>query len=339
MQMQNEKEVGIKNRQGLTMREIMARGDEKSSRVEILTREISRRESAMAFKFNGFRFALGMLMMKLDALKAGAVARDDVIAEGAGDVDSFIFNIPVMRSKLSDIDDMYESAIENGRETFYAQAAMRKFFRQNHISMKVIDDSFAEAKWLYYQYYRECQAEGRKDECREFESYMGMPIEDFIRDFKWLLRVDNERTALREELKIEQAKENPFVYDGYGWIRAVCLNPEELAEVAPVKEIGDSESKIWEKCNLEWFDKAWDFFEEKFPKFVKYRKHSTYVRPEKPDSEVIGGFQAPPGWACVFGVSSSTIKPMPHKDESWDDDNFLTIMEIMSEEGEYDDLQ
>jgi hypothetical protein len=63
------------------------------------------------------------------------------------------------------------------------------------------------------------------------------------------------------------------------------------------------------------------------------------VRPEKPDSEVIGGFQAPPGWACVFGVSSSTIKPMPHKDESWDDDNFLTIMEIMSEEGEYDDLQ
>ena len=66
MKMQNEKEVGIKNRQGLTMREIMARGDEKSSRVEILTREISRRESAMAFKFNGFRFALGMLMMKLD---------------------------------------------------------------------------------------------------------------------------------------------------------------------------------------------------------------------------------------------------------------------------------
>ena len=44
MQMQNEKEVGIKNRPGLTMREIMARGDEKSSRVEILTREISRRE-------------------------------------------------------------------------------------------------------------------------------------------------------------------------------------------------------------------------------------------------------------------------------------------------------
>ena len=204
--------------------------------------------------------------------------------------------------------------------------------------MKVIDDSFAEAKWLYNQYYRECQAEGRKDECREFESYMGMPIEDFIRDFKWLLRVDNERTALREELKIEQAKENPFVYDGYGWIRAVCLNLEELAEVAPVKEIGDSESKIWEKCNLEWFDKAWDYFEEKFPQFVKYRKPSTYVRPAKPDSEMIEGFRAPPGWA--FCVSSGTIKPMPHKDESWDDDNFLTMKKIMRiEEGEYDDLQ
>ena len=52
---------------------------------------------------------------------------------------------------------------------------------------------------------------------------------------------------------------------------------------------------------------------------------------------MIEGFRAPPGWA--FCVSSCTIKPMPDKDESWDDDNFLTFMEIMSEEGEYDDLQ
>ena len=200
-------DVGKSRDRILTIREIMAPGDENRDRAKVLTEEISRRESAIAYWINEFRFAVFMYLKKLDALEAGEIRFDEIVKEFAVDVEFFIANIPIMRERLNGINDMYESAMRLDREkVFRAKKSMRRFFHDFGFSAKMVADFVEEAKEKYYLPCCALQSSARKEMCQKLESDIGMPIEDFIKAFKRILRADEERAALRKELEEELSK-------------------------------------------------------------------------------------------------------------------------------------